>query len=301
MQELVVLQITIFSLVAVGYLIKKIHLLDSGGQKSLTNLVINVVLPCNIVTSFLKKPAADTWRDCLMVFLISLAIQLLAVVYGRISYRKIPAAHRKCIQYGIICSNAGFLGNPIAEGLYGAEGLMLASIYLIPQRVMMWSAGLTIFTRSMSRTETLKKVLTHPCVVACGIGLVLMFGGITLPEVLLMPLQTIGRCNTALSMLVIGMILGDMELKTLLDRTVVRYTAERLILIPLLVYAACRLAGFDRTVTGLSVILAAMPAGATTSMLAAKYEMAPEFATKMVVFSTLCSIPSIAAWSVLLH
>ncbi len=301
MQELVVLQITIFVLVAVGYLIKKIHLLDNGGQKSVTDLVINVVLPCNIVTSFLTKPTADTWRDCLLVFLISLSIQFLAVAYGRISYRSVPAAQRKCIQYGIICSNAGFLGNPIAEGLYGAEGLMLASIYLIPQRIMMWSAGLTIFTRSMSRKETVKKVLTHPCVVACGIGLVLMFGGITPPEVLLTPLRTIGRCNTALSMLVIGMILGDMDLKALLDRTVVRYTVERLILIPLLVYAACRLARFDRTVTGLSVILAAMPAGATTSMLAAKYGTAPEFATKMVVFSTLCSIPSIAAWSVLLH
>lgn len=301
MRELIILQITIFILVAVGYFIKRIHLLGKEGQKNMTDLVVNVILPCNIVTSFLTKPSADTWRDCLLVFLISLLIQLFAVAYGRISYRKLPETHRKCIQYGIICSNAGFLGNPIAEGLYGAEGLMLASIYLIPQRVMMWSAGLTIFTHSMSRKETLKKVLTHPCVVTCMIGLVLMFTGISLPEVILTPLQTIGRCNTALSMLVIGMILGDMDLKALLDRTVVRYTAERLILIPLLIYAACRLLGFSRIVTGLSVILAAMPAGATTSMLAAKYEVSPDFATKMVVFSTLCSIPSIAVWSILLH
>ena len=46
----------------------------------------------------------------------------------------------KCLQYGTICSNAGFLGNPIAEGIYGAEGLVLASVYLIPQRIMMWSS-----------------------------------------------------------------------------------------------------------------------------------------------------------------
>lgn len=301
MRELVILQVTIFLLVAVGHFIKKIQLLGREGQKSITDLVVNVVLPCNIVTSFLTKPTADTWWDCLLVFVISLSIQLFAVAYGWISYRKLPEAHRKCVRYGIICSNAGFLGNPIAEGLYGAEGLMLASIYLIPQRVMMWSAGLAIFTHSMSRKETLKKVLTHPCVAACMIGLVLMFGGISLPEVILTPLQTIGRCNTALSMLVIGMILGDMDLKTLLDRTVVRYTVERLVLIPLLIYAVCRLLGVGRIVTGLSVILAAMPAGAMTSMLAAKYEVAPDFGTKMVVFSTLCSIPTIAAWSILLH
>lgn len=301
MQKLIVLQVTIFTLVAVGYFIKRTHLIGKEGRQNITDLVINIVLPCNIITSFLTKPTADTWRDCLLVFLISLSIQFFAIAYGRIFYRKLPEAHRKCVKYGIICSNAGFLGNPIAEGLYGAEGLMLASIYLIPQRIMMWSAGLAIFTHSMSRKETLKKVLTHPCVAACMAGMVLMVAGISLPEIILTPLQTISRCNTALSMLVIGMILGDMDLKALFDKTVARYTAERLVLIPLLVYAVCSLLRFSRIVTGLSVILAAMPAGATTSMLAAKYEVAPDFGTKMVVFSTLCSIPTVALWSILLH
>lgn len=64
-----------------------------------------------------------------------------------------PEGKRKCLEYGIICSNAGFLGNPIAEGMYGIEGLVLASIYLIPKRIMMWSSGLAIF----SKKEILQK------------------------------------------------------------------------------------------------------------------------------------------------
>ena len=52
--------------------------------------------------------------------------------------------------------------------------------------------------------------------------------------------------------------------------------------------------------TGVSVLLAAMPAGATTTMLAAKYDRDPQFATKLVVFTTLCSIPAIFIWSVIL-
>lgn len=43
-----------------------------------------------------------------------------------------------------------------------------------------------------------------------------------------------------------------------------------------------------------------MPAGATTSILAEKYDMEPEFATKMVIFSTLLSLPSICLWSMVL-
>lgn len=146
-----------------------------------------------------------------------------------------------------------------------------------------------------------KKVLLHPCILACLIGAVLMVGQIDLPDWIYLPLSTIGRCNTALSMMVIGMILAEMDPKTLMDRTVIRYTIERLVLIPLAILIVCRFLHISDLITGLSVILAAMPAGATTSMLAVQYDTDPEFAMKLVVFSTLCSIPSIFIWSILLH
>ena len=194
-------------------------------------------------------------------------------------------------------SNAGFLGNPVAEGVFGPVGLMLASVYLIPQRIMMWSEGIAIFSGVSDKKATLKKVVTHPCVLACFIGFILMVGQIKLPVVILTPVQTLGRCNTALSMMVIGMILADIDIKTILDKTVIRYTIHRLVIIPIMVYLVCRLLPVSRLVCGVSVLLAAMPAGATTSMLAAKYDRDPEFATKLVVFSTLCSIPAIMIWS----
>lgn len=127
-----------------------------------------------------------------------------------------------------------------------------------------------------------------------------MLTKVELPSVILTPLQTLGRCNTALSMLVIGMILADIDLKKLVDKTVAAYTVLRLVIIPLIVYVVCLLLPINDVVRGVCVILAAMPAGATTSMLAAKYECDPEFATKLVVFSTVCSIPAIIVWSMIL-
>lgn len=79
------------------------------------------------------------------------------MIYGKVMFRKEPEGRYKCLQYGTICSNAGFLGNPIAEGIYGAEGLVLASVYLIPQRIMMWSSGLAVFSGSSDKMKTLKK------------------------------------------------------------------------------------------------------------------------------------------------
>ena len=300
MNDLLILQITIFILLAVGFFVKRIGLVANEGQKNLTDLVINIILPCNIVTSFTVDTGADTFLDCVMILLISIGIQIFCVIYGKFLFRRQSEDRRKCLRYAIICSNAGFLGNPIAEGIFGEIGLMYASIYLIPLRVMMWSEGIAIFSSEKKFVSTIKKVVTHPCVIACGIGILLIVTGITLPAVILTPLGTLGRCNTALSMLVIGMILAEIDLKTIVDRTVIWYTLNRLVVIPMAVYLVCLILPVNHTIRGLSVLLAAMPAGATTSMLAAKYDRDPGYATKLVVFSTLCSIPAIMIWSMII-
>lgn len=300
METLVTLQITIFLLVAVGFVLKRIHIVGPQGQKNINDMVIYVILPCNILRAFLDSPAENGFLSYLEVLIISVFIQAFCVIYGKIAFRKEPEGRQKCLRYGTICSNAGFLGNPIAEGVYGAEGLMLASIYLIPQRIMMWSSGLAVFSGTSDKKQTIKKVLTHPCILACILGIMFMLADIQLPPGLDGMVTAVGNCNTAMSMMVIGMILADINIRDFWDRTVVKYTIHRLIIIPAAVYAVCRFLPLDRTAFGICVLLAAMPAGATTSILAEKYEMEPAFATKMVIFSTLLSLPTICIWSLLL-
>ena len=298
---MLVLQITIFGTMIVGLIVRKYGIVGSEARKDLTNLVINIVLPCNIITSFITRLSTDLIRECVTVFLISVCIQAFSVIYGKILYRKESVSRSMNLRYGLICSNAGFLGNPIAEGLYGATGLMLASIYLIPQRIMMWSEGIAIYSGISDRKETVKKVILHPCVLACFVGLILMLTQAYVPSVILTPIQTIGRCNTALSMMVIGMILSEINIKDIVDKTVILYSLQRLVIIPLMIYVILTILHVSHFARGLSVILAAMPAGATTSMLASKYDRDPVFATKLVVFSTLCSIPAIIIWSTVLR
>lgn len=40
---------------------------------------------------------------------------------------------------------SGFLGDPIAEGIYNGVGVLYTSIFLIPMRIVMWSVGTTYF------------------------------------------------------------------------------------------------------------------------------------------------------------
>lgn len=173
------LEFQLFVLIAVGFLTRRIGMIGNTGEKSLTDLVLYVVLPCNIFVSFLNQNASENAGDMAAVVLVSVGIQTASLVYGKLAFPKENEDRRRNLAYGMICSNAGFLGSPIAEGVFGVLGL-------------------------------------------------------------------------------------------------------------------------SRLVTGVSTLLAAMPAGATTTMLAAKYERDPQFATKLVVFTTLLSIPAILIWSLVL-
>lgn len=300
MSEVLVLQITMLLLILVGVLVKKLGIISREGQRNINDLVIYLVLPCNIVKSFLIDCGDDIFRQFGLVFLVSLVVQAVSVVLGRLLYAKKELGHKMSLQYGLICSNAGFLGNPVAEGVFGPVGLAMASIYLIPMRVMMWSSGIAIYTQSTDWKGTLKKVATHPCIIACVLGLVLMISRLELPELILKPLATIGNCNTALSMMVIGMILADADVRALFDREIFAYSFVRLIAMPAVLYAACVLCRVPALVTGVCTILTAMPAGATTSILASKYRADELFATRLVVASTVLSMVTIPAWNMIL-
>ena len=309
MEQLLILQGTMFILIFIGWFLLKYGIITKQGQENLTDLVIYLILPCNIVKSFLIDFSEDILRQCLNILILSVLLQLFCVVFGKIFYRRHEPDRQKCLQYGIICSNAGFLGNPIAEGVFGTTGLLLASVYLIPQRIMMWSSGLTIFTGDNTengltphqrRVQVFKKVITHPCIIACILGLVLMISQWKLPAVLDTTLSHLGGCNTALSMIVIGMILAEGNMKNIFDKDIWIYSLIRMVLIPGLLLIICRLIQLPDLVTGVSVLLAAMPAGATTSILAAKYNRAPAFAAQLVVVSTVLSFVTSFIWSVVL-
>ena len=148
MSKLLVLQITMLLLILVGALIKRIGIISKEGQKNINDLVIYLVLPCNIVKSFMIDCDSNTFVQFAEVLVLSIGIQIVSVILGKILYGKREAGHRMSLQYGVICSNAGFLGNPVAEGVFGSIGLAMASIFLIPMRIMMWSSGIAIFTQS---------------------------------------------------------------------------------------------------------------------------------------------------------
>ncbi|MCD8010825.1 MAG: AEC family transporter [Lachnospiraceae bacterium] len=300
LSNLLEMQVMLVLLMALGLFLSEIGMIDAAGRTLLTNLVINVLLPCSIVKSFLIDFDMETLRSCLTIFVIAILIQIGTLLLGKILYPRYADRRKKVLQYATICSNAGILGNPVAEAAFGSMGLLYASIYLIPQRTFMWSFGLTYYTECPSGKELAKKVATHPCIIAAVLGLVLMITQWQLPGFVESTVESLGSANTSISMLLIGSILSGIKWREMIDRDSLYYCFVRLILVPALVFLGCRLAGVDGLVMGVSVLLAAMPAASVTAVLAAKYEKDEAFAARIVALSTILSMVTAPLWCVIL-
>ncbi|MDD8048152.1 MAG: AEC family transporter [Thomasclavelia sp.] len=300
--EILNLQIEIFLLLFIGYILSKLGLFSKTTRAQLTSITLSVILPAAIIESFDMDLTFEVFQSTIIVLVVSLCIQILYFIFNKFLYNKYPSDKKINLKYSTMVSNAGFMGMPIAQATFGNTGLLYASIFLIPQRIFMWSEGLSLYT-TVSKKDLVKNVLTHPCIIALFIGVIVMclrMVGITMPAALDNTIQAVANCNTAISMIVIGGILSDVTPKEFIDVDAFYYSLIRLILLPIIIFIIVRLIGISPLAANVCVLLSAMPAASTSAMLAQKYEVNPEFASKLVFVSTLLSLITIPLITIIL-
>lgn len=295
------LQLSLFLMILIGCYLRKKEIVDEAGKRCLTDLVVNVIIPCNIIKSCLMPFEGNIFVTCGRILAAGAILQLLFMGLNHSLFNRYPDTRKKVLQYGTLVCNSGFLGYPVAEGVYGSLGLFYASVFLIPLRMVMWSVGTSYFMAShMSRRQVLKKVLTHPCLIGVYIGILIMVTQVRLPGFFTMTIKYIGNCNAAITMFIIGTILADVPLLTIFNRDSFLYSVLRLLLLPALAWGVSAALHLDTVATGIAVLMTGMPAGATTAIFAARYGSDAPFATRLTVLSTLLSMFTILFWCAIL-
>ena len=288
-----------FLMILIGAGMRKIQIVTTEGRRSMTNLVVNLILPSNILYAF-SKADASAFRSMLVVVAMAFLIQLAWYLLSRVLWRGMDESRRGVMRYAFQFSNCGYLGNPVIEGLYGAPGLVYASVFLLPVRLFMWSVGLECFQKGAgSLRKTIERALTHPCVVATILGVVWMFFPVGLPDFLYNTISGFNQCLTPMTMLVIGFIMAETDLKKMFCKDLFVITVLRLLLQPLAVLAACRLLNLETLVAEVVTVLVSMPVANTTALLASQHDCDYTFASNVVVFTTLVSMITIPLYSLL--
>jgi predicted permease len=283
------IQVQIFILVAIGYFASKKGFFGKAARKDLTNMVIYIFLPCNIFASFASSLTVDLLKQCGIVLIAAFAAQGFYLILNKFLYNRFPLERRIVMQYATTCNNAGFMGLPVIESVFGGLGTLYGAIVIIPMRIVMWTAGLSLFTKT-NKKDQLKRLATHPCIWAVILGFAYLFSPVKLPDFLNGTVTMLSRCVTPLSMIIVGGILSEVDMKTVFEWPVFYYSALRLIAIPAIIFGVMALLGVDPVATGSVVLSAAMPAATTTAMLAQQYGRDSAFASKLIFVSTLISL-----------
>ena len=284
------MQILLLCLILAGLITTKARLIDENSRSSLSDLILNVFLPCNILSSFF-----DTSRSKLpslgIIILISTVTLLFCFLLGKhLLYRRATSEQKKVLLYATIISNASFLGNPVVESIFGHEALVYSAAFILPLRVALWTVGISLFAGGK---VSYKKLFLHPCLFATYLGFLVMLTDFSPPPLVSNLVFSLGNCTTPISMMVVGSVLGLVKPKQLFTGLSIYYTFIRLIIIPMTVMGVLLMFRPSPIITGVSVILSGTPAPVTTSILANKYESDRELASKIVFISTLFSIVTI--------
>lgn len=286
------LQLQLFILLAIGYYIGKKNILDSCARDKLTSLIIKIILPISIILSFQMELTVKMLYETMEVLLAAIGIQLLYLCLNKFLWKKFPENEAISCKYGTMVTNASFVGLPIATALYGSKGLLYASIFVLPQRIMMWAYGLPLYT-GKSEKHMVRKILLHPCVASIFIGIFLMIFynmGYPIPEVMASAMKSLSECTTALCMIVIGGVMSEMKMSEFFDAHAFYFCVWRLILIPIFILILLKLCPISEACRGVSVLLTGLPAPTTVVILAQQYNRKPRFASQMMFLSTLGSM-----------
>ena len=128
----IILNQTIIMLILIitGIICKKTKIISDDGNKELSKLVINVVNPVVILMAYQTEYKAFLVKNLLISFALSL---LSYVVFIIIAYILIPSKENRETQierFSAIYSNCGFMGIPLVDAIFGAEGVFYLTAFI---------------------------------------------------------------------------------------------------------------------------------------------------------------------------
>ena len=317
--------ISLFILIAVGWVISRLQLVDQPFIKTLSGFVIKVTLPAMIIKSMQFDFSLELLLESAYMFVIGIVMYglMIAFSYGVVKFTGLSGGKANALQFLIIFGNVGYMGYPVMASIFGDEGVFYTALFNIPFNFLMMSLGVYLMTRkdlqkpgleelerrSMSAVSlkeeggTVRKepsgtnkrfqrfgVLINPGIIATFTGFILFVASIEIPGPLFRALDVLGEATTPLAMIIIGANLSRVALSSVFrEKGLYWLSLLRLILIPAFLYGVLTLLGVEGFLLAVPVLVFAMPAAANAVVFAVMYDGDADFAAKGVFFTTLCS------------
>lgn len=307
--------LSLFLLIAVGWGISRLQVVDQKFIKTLSEFVIKVTLPAMIIKSMQFDFSVEILLESGFMFVVGIIMYalMIALSYGIVKFSGYTGGKANVLQFMIIFGNVGYMGYPVMASIFGDEGVFYTALFNIPFNFLMMSLGIYLMTRkdreevalesqeSTNKKSTSKtgnserrrqrlKVLINPGIIATFTGFTLFILSIEIPGPLFRAMDTLGEATTPLAMIIIGANLSRVSLGSVFkEKALYGISLLRLIVIPTFLYGLLTLLGAEGFLLKVPVLVFSMPAAANAVVFAVMYEGDADFAAKGVFFTTLCS------------
>lgn len=282
--------ISLFLIMLVGVYGSKRKIITPEINKGLTNILLEITLPCLVISSFIFDMSEELKSNIVKCFIYSPLVIIVTILISYIALLPIKSNKKVIMQFANVFSNCGFIGFPIIFSILGGEGVIYASIFNMFFSIFVWTYGVILFNGKMGKRD-LKKVLVNPAILAVFIGLIIMIFKVNIPEVLHSTLDLVGGMTSPLSMIIVGVILGNAKVTSYLKEYTIYYCSIlKLIVLPYILLFIANIINDTSIVSKTLIILSAMPAAAMTSILAEKFDKEKEYSAVIIFITTLFSL-----------
>ena len=147
--------------VVIGYILKKATLLTADLAKAINKLVFRVFLPVMLFNNIYKISDLGSFRPGYIIYSVVAIAVIFALCLVFVIFFTKDQKKRASILQGSFRANYALIGIPLAEALFGAEGVAVASIlsaFTIPTFNIFAVISLSIF-REGNEKPSVKKIL----------------------------------------------------------------------------------------------------------------------------------------------
>ena len=294
----------LFLVIFVGMVVSRNKSVDKQWLEILNNYALWIGFPALILVALSRLQ----WNMQLYGSLIgwnSLRIVLsMLLVFPVAALFKLKNSTRRTLFLAVSYGNVAYLGIPVLRSVFGdqilPEATMISAVYVF------WLFTLGIFLveyfgdHKVDLRELLFRLGKNPLLIAVFIGILIAVNHVQLPKVVMSGLDILANSVTGVVLFSLGLFMGKQPVGKIQEwLPVLVFSLVILFVLPFL-FLLITQQFTDLSVSKPWIMEAAMPMGLTAYALCLKYKLNTEFASRVVVLSTLLALLSLPFWLAIL-
>ena len=161
----------LFCIAAVGWILRRIHVFTNEVIKGVNSITLKAAWPAMILMTTQKDCTEESLQGFLIVFAFTLVLLLvLMVILGWGCAGLFKDRNNQVYTLLAVMPNAGFVGLPIIEALYGSVGVLYLAAFLAAFNFVLWTVGVLLFSDFSLKNL---KCMLNPGLIASVIGTLL--------------------------------------------------------------------------------------------------------------------------------